>query len=48
MTKACHDVPVREDTLLRIAAMGISQDNAIAAADALELINQLVKSVVGS
>ena len=43
MVKACHDVPVKEDTLLRIAAIGISQENPIAAGDALELIGQLAK-----
>ena len=43
MIRACHDAPVREDTLLRIAAIGLAQENPIPVADALELITQLAK-----
>ncbi|XP_076816735.1 integrator complex subunit 1-like [Clavelina lepadiformis] len=43
MIKSCHDSPVLEGSLLRIAAIGLSQDHPLAPPDALELINQLIR-----
>lgn len=43
MLKHCTDVPVLEDTLLRLAVIGSSSNHPLVPADALELIGKLVR-----
>lgn len=43
MLKHCTDVPVLEDTILRLAVIGSSSNHPLVPADALELIGKLVR-----
>ena len=40
--KACHDVPVLEASILRLSAIGLSQEHPLTPQEALDIIAKLV------
>ena len=43
MLKIASDIPVLEDTLMRILVIGLSRELSLVSADAVELADQLIK-----
>lgn len=45
--RLCSEVPLLEDTLMRILVIGLSRDLPLGPADAMELADHLVKRAAG-
>lgn len=43
MLRIASDIPVLEDTLMRILVIGLSRELSLVSADAVELADQLIK-----
>ena len=43
MLRLVSEVPVQEDTLMRVMIIGLSRELGVSAADALELADQLIR-----
>ena len=43
MLRLVSEVPVQEDTLMRVMIIGLTRELGVAAADALELADQLIR-----
>ena len=43
MLRLVSDVPVQEDTLMRVMIIGLTRELGVNAADALELADQLIR-----
>ena len=46
--RLCSEVPLLEDTLMRIVVIGLSRDLPLGPADAMELADHLVKRAAGA
>lgn len=46
--RLCSEVPLLEDTLMRILVIGLSRDLPLGPADAMELADHLVKRAAGA